>query len=293
MEGIQIRDQGVDYFIGWNVIDSAQIFVFLVLFALRIEGLDNTLLFYKQLKLVNIILAFLKLMFFVRIFNEYGYLVQLIQYCIKDLIPFLSSYITLLLLFTICYVVLKLEIDEEVQVKGLNYFFCTLLETFRNAIGELALPAYDKLMSKQDGLMVKLKPHTPTRDINIYLIWMIFFMQTYFMQILMLNFMVAVIMSTHERVIGGGLQIVISYKHRAELNYETQMLKAVFITLPEYRSIIFSTSKSEKTDIEEMLDNFNKIKKKIEELNEKKSSLHQDINDQVDMIFEQQHQHHI
>lgn len=286
IESVQIIEQGYEYFIGWNLIDFSQIMVFIILSVLRYRGLDNKLLYYSQIKLLNILLAFFKLLFFVRIFNEYGYLVQLIIYCVKDLIPFLTSYITLLFVFTICYIVVKLEVDPEVKVAGLNDFFRTLLETFRCAIGELALPGYNNLMAKQDGLKVTMKPHTIYRDINVYLIWFIFFIQTYFMQILMLNFMIAVIMSTHERVVGGKLQMVICYKHRADLNYETQMLKAVFYELQEYRCLVFSTAKEEKTENEEMMDSFNKIKKKIVEQKEIKDKVNDDINGQIDAVLD-------
>ena len=38
----------------------------------------------------------------------------MVVYCVQDLIPFLMSYVTFLLVFAICYVVLQLDIDPEV-----------------------------------------------------------------------------------------------------------------------------------------------------------------------------------
>ena len=64
----------------------------------------------------------MKLLFFVRIFEDYGFLVQMILLCVLDLIPFIISYIIFLFIFTICFVVLKMEIDEEVAgAEGLSY----------------------------------------------------------------------------------------------------------------------------------------------------------------------------
>ena len=53
----------------------------------------------------------------------------MIFYCVSDLIPFMIAWITFLIIFSICFVVLKMEIDEEVEdnAQGMNYFGKTLL----------------------------------------------------------------------------------------------------------------------------------------------------------------------
>jgi hypothetical protein len=65
------------------------------------------------------------------------------------------------------------------------------------------------------------------------------------MLVIMLNFLIAVITSTYERVMN--YQKIISYMHKAELNSETFQLMRFFYTLEEYRFIIFSTSKQSST----------------------------------------------
>lgn len=97
-----------------------------------------------------------------------------------------------------------------------------LIETFRNAIGELALPAYSTIIERNtQGLITDPDFWTLT---NIGLIWFNFFVQTYFMQIIMLNFMIAMIMTTYEKVTNGNLQVVINYKTKANLNQEVFLL---------------------------------------------------------------------
>ena len=49
--------------------------VFGILYYMRYMGEDRNVLYFPELKLVNIILTFLKLLFFVRIFEDYGFLV--------------------------------------------------------------------------------------------------------------------------------------------------------------------------------------------------------------------------
>ena len=77
-----------------------------------------------ELKFVLIILLFVKLMFFIRIFEQFGSLVQMINYCIIELFPFIVSYICFVVMFSIFFVVLGMEIDPEVDegADRLNYY---------------------------------------------------------------------------------------------------------------------------------------------------------------------------
>ena len=102
---------------GWNIIDSIQFLVFISLqyFTFGIETDDNGQIFIPELKLLLIVMAFIKLLFFIRIFEEFGFLVQMIIFCVIDLIPFILSYALFLIIFSICYAVLEMEIDPEVD----------------------------------------------------------------------------------------------------------------------------------------------------------------------------------
>lgn len=64
---------------------------------------------------MNIVLLILKLMFFLRIFEEYGFLVQMVCICIRDLVPFMMTYFFFLHLFSLCYYVLHMEIDDDLD----------------------------------------------------------------------------------------------------------------------------------------------------------------------------------
>lgn len=110
-----MKKDGYEYFMGWNIIDLSQLCLFYFLLYLRLQGYDNDLAFFPLLKLINILLAFIKMGFFVRIFEEYGFLVQMVISVLHSLIPFTVVYIILVLIFSICNVVLKLDIDEEVD----------------------------------------------------------------------------------------------------------------------------------------------------------------------------------
>ena len=76
IETVQMREQGIEYFMGWNLIDFMQFFSFISLqYFTAMEDGKSKILFMPELKFILIILAFMKLTFFVRIFESYGFLV--------------------------------------------------------------------------------------------------------------------------------------------------------------------------------------------------------------------------
>ena len=80
------------------------------------------------MKLLIVLLAFTKVLFFIRIFERFGLLLNMMRYCLYDLIPFICCFITLLFVFSICFVVLNMEIDGEVdEAEGLSFFQKTVL----------------------------------------------------------------------------------------------------------------------------------------------------------------------
>ena len=77
IEIVQMKEQGLKYIGGWNIIDFVQFFVFIALQYFT-YGKDDTGVFIPELKLLLVVVAFVKLLFFVRIFEKYGFLVQMI-----------------------------------------------------------------------------------------------------------------------------------------------------------------------------------------------------------------------
>lgn len=244
IESIQIREDRSEYFMGWNIIDFSQLCLFYFLLYLRLRGYDNDLAFFPLLKLINILLAFIKMGFFVRIFEEYGFLVQMVNSVLRSLIPFTVVYIILVLIFSICNVVLRLKVDEEVdEAQQLTYFQKTVLQTFRTGIGELGVPNFEWVMKQEDSWF---------RTINIYLIWILWFLTVFFLLIFMINFLIAVITSAYQRVMN--YQKLISFMQKAELNYESNALISQFIKLQEYRYMLLMSSTSVRELIEDEFD---------------------------------------
>ena len=67
-----------------------------------------------------------------------------------------------------------------------------ILVTFRNAIGEVGLPTYNALAAKEPSIY---------KSVNVTLIWVTWYIQTFFLLVIMLNFLIAVIQSNYNKVI--------------------------------------------------------------------------------------------
>ena len=66
-----------------------------------------------EIKIVLIVLTMIKLLFFLRVFEEFAFLVNIIQKCCMDIGSFIVAYIMFLLIFTMAFMVLDMELDEE------------------------------------------------------------------------------------------------------------------------------------------------------------------------------------
>lgn len=88
-------------------------------------------------------MSFFKMLYFIRIFDSYGSFVQMIYLCFGKLVPFLICYILFMVGFTICFIILGMEIDDEVAgAKELSYYQLAFLQVYRTSMGELAMPGY-------------------------------------------------------------------------------------------------------------------------------------------------------
>ena len=118
-----------------------------------------------------------------------------------------------------------------------------MLQTFRTGIGELGVPSFKTVMKQ---------PESWFRSTNVYLIWVLWFLTVFFLLIFMINFLIAVITSAYQRVMN--YQKLIGFKHKAELNYESNALISQFVTLPEYRYLLIMSSTSARELINDQFD---------------------------------------
>ena len=157
IEIIQMKENGLEYFEPWNLIDLMQIIVFFFMFytvqcnAMR-EGMtdENGNLIPEQeaihspflpfIKIQLVALSFAKTLHFITVYEELGFFVIMVTRSFIDLIPFIMSYLFFQCFWATLFAVLKVEIDEEVaSAVGLGYFGSLFLMVWRNSTGKLGL----------------------------------------------------------------------------------------------------------------------------------------------------------
>lgn len=199
-----------------------------------IEGLYA---YSPEIKLVLMMLAFAKLMFFIRIIDKFGLLVRMIATCFYALIPFIVCFVMFLFMFSCMLITLNNQIDSEVvEAEAISFFHKTVLQAFRTSIGELGMPRYPNIIGDETI-------NENQRFLNIYLIWAVWYTQTFTMLVVLLNFIIAVINETYDQVKDN--QVLINYQYKAELNLECQEILSILRKNTEFHVILFSVNKNE------------------------------------------------
>ncbi|CDW91442.1 wd-40 repeat protein [Stylonychia lemnae] len=201
----QIRIQKASYLIDiWNYFDFSHIVVFILFCILEFTNEDSDILILN--KILLIILSFMKLFYFLRIYDGFSFLVQMMAGVFKDLKYFISFFLIFILLFGMIFLVLfKADsIDEYKGVNGMAYF----LMAFRISSGDFQLDDYQK----QGSTLVIFS-------------WILWILAVLTLNIVFMNFIIAVISESYERV----MQKLISesYKVKANMILEREELLSI------------------------------------------------------------------
>ncbi|CDW73596.1 wd-40 repeat protein [Stylonychia lemnae] len=178
---------------GWNIFDFSHIIAYTAYFILEFtnEDQDNLIL----IKILVIVLSFMKLFFFLRIYDGFSFLVQMMGGVFKDLKYFMIFFLIFILQFGMIFLVLfkAQQIDEYNGVNKLAYF----LMAFRISSGDFQLDDYH---SQADGLVI--------------FTWVIWLLAVMTLNIVFMNFIIAVISESYERV----MQKLVAESYRVKAN---------------------------------------------------------------------------
>lgn len=122
--------------------DFSQFFMYLAYMNLSKAQLNQKLLhieaayieFLPHVKFALIVMVFTKILFYVRVYKDYGYIVSMLFMTIKDLIPFFNGFAVSLIFFALCCSVLEQSPDDDYDdLKGGNdrTFSLLLLQQYR------------------------------------------------------------------------------------------------------------------------------------------------------------------
>ena len=141
--------------------------------------------------LILIVGGFAKILYFLRLFNDYGFIVEMVGETMKQLIPFSLYFIMWILLFTVLFQTLQVEIPDDTY-PNLTPIFRYILQTYGNSVGNIAPPVYKSWERSLDNSDISdleyLQKHT-----IIAIIWGVWLFNQFLNLIIMLNFLIAVI----------------------------------------------------------------------------------------------------
>ncbi|CDW85076.1 wd-40 repeat protein [Stylonychia lemnae] len=201
----QIRIQKVSYFLdAWNYYDFFHIIAFIAFCYLEFNNEESEILI--LIKILLIALSFLKIFYFLRIYDGFSFLVQMMAGVFKDLKYFICFFLIFILLFGMIFLVLfKAEFIEEYKgVNGIAYF----LMAFRISSGDFQLEDYQN-----------------QNDILAILSWIMWIIAVLTLNIVFMNFIIAVISESYERVMQK--LIAESYKVKANMIMEREELFSI------------------------------------------------------------------
>lgn len=101
---------------GWNVVEFSQFFVLVIYIIMNIY-LDNNAetrnAVMAILSLIVVLQLFIKILYFIRLFDDLGFLVQMVNQTIQDVAPFTTYMFLYIIFFAMCQKVLRIEYDSD------------------------------------------------------------------------------------------------------------------------------------------------------------------------------------
>ena len=199
-----IRIGYMNYFTDiWNYVDIALFFTFLleviVNYLDKIHGFGNIKRFLQTL---IILLSFIKLNFFLRIFEGFSFLVSMLRGVFSDLKFFLSFFAFVVITFSL---ILSVLIPDASKSYPGTSFFAYVIMAFRTSLGDFEIEDY-----KSDEIEMK------------ELVWVVWLMLMIIGNVIFMNFIVAVVSESYEKCMQ--TQKAQQYRLKCELIVERESI---------------------------------------------------------------------
>lgn len=179
----------------------------------------------------------------------------------KDIYPFLIVF------FTFCAVFMLITQVIEGGYKADDYDYMgpfptviNILQTFRNSIGDIKEPAYGNWIPDADNTNVILKDNY---QYGIMIVtWFFFVANIFIMQIVLLNFLIAEVSMTYERI--NSLGSCLLYQKKQELNFFVQKVLKFYQKEDLFKALTFVAPTHVKGDEDQFIDVKNYVKLEME-----------------------------
>jgi hypothetical protein len=65
--------------------------------------------------MILVMFTFVKCVHLVNIYEEFGFFIKMLEICTQELMPFILSFVSFCLLFTVIYCIMGIEITEDLE----------------------------------------------------------------------------------------------------------------------------------------------------------------------------------
>lgn len=255
-----------EYFFGqewWNFMDSTQLVFFCIHMAFQIHEFRDQMdtkfdMVNNCVEIVLLVEATFKILQYLRFKDNFRQLIRMFLAVFLDLWPFMTLFLSLICFFAMIQVIMEVDAcksnpgPDGYFTKGCDYlhisqFFRLFLHTFRISVGDIHPPNYQSMVHHSAGKSAPSSEEASTHNVSIYIIWFFWFCNVFIMMIIMLNFLIAEVGQTYQKIQSKGQKL--HYQQRADLNLLTQKIKKLFNKLvghrTKYKVLIFSGQKQE------------------------------------------------
>eukprot|EP00347_Sterkiella_histriomuscorum_P023097 403335961 len=185
----------------WNVIDQLLALLYFVIVIIDIQDMA-----YNGIVIMHsfmLILVFVKLCEILRVFQGFSYQVSMLKAVFMDLRYFIMLYGFVLIVYGLIFTLLKIKTsDENVEYDGINYFGYFIM-AFRASTGDFQIDNFYEL-----------------EDTHIIFAWIVWISAVLFLNIILLNFIIAVISESYEKVMQK--MVAESFRIKAQLIKERE-----------------------------------------------------------------------
>ena len=171
----------------------------------------------------------MKMLNYLRLFEGFGLFIVLVGQCILDIRIFLLFMLMWIGIFSSVLFILNCNLPNYEDYPHLSLSWQLVITIWRDALGDLQPPVYDYWHDKQKELD-RLRIVHGFNDLHgkpliiiIYLIWVIWFFNTVFNIIIMLNFLIAFVEASYQKIMAMKNELLFAYKQ--DLNYEVAIFR--------------------------------------------------------------------
>eukprot|EP00347_Sterkiella_histriomuscorum_P007289 403349528 len=203
-EIILMRKQTLQVYIqeGWNIFDLSMIFHYFIILVIDVQNAIPEGIVILQG--VMLMLIFVKLCQILRIFKGFSYQVTMLQAVFYDIKYFILLYVSVIFMYGLIFTLLRIQTSEENDdYDGINLFGYFIM-AFRASTGDFQVDQFKQL-----------------QDEHIIYGWIIWISAVLFLNIILLNFIIAVISESYEKVMQK--MIAESYRIKCQLIKEREL----------------------------------------------------------------------